>query len=163
MANLPQKGAESQFVGTCTLHLSCSPSGPSSQCPHRSMMILLIFLRMVPHNKGFVSCLGLLCKIGYLSAPRCSASFDISKKPCLIAITHSLHHETQLKSVSNVPVVTDALSPDLCCSPCSPCVPQLVAADGGGRGVSASLLRQPQAAAGVSQRDQRCRYVGSQL
>ena len=64
------KGAKSQFVGTYTLHLSCSHTGRSSQCPHRSMMILLIFFRMMSHNKGFVSCPGPLCKIGYLSAPK---------------------------------------------------------------------------------------------
>ena len=45
------------------------PYQRSTQCPHRLMMILLVFLRMVPHSKEFVLCPGSLCKIGYLPAP----------------------------------------------------------------------------------------------
>ena len=33
------------------------------------MITLLIFLRVVPYNKEFVSCLGGLCKVSYLSVP----------------------------------------------------------------------------------------------
>ena len=60
---------ESQFVGTCTSHLFFSHTGRSSRCPRWSVMNLSIFLRMVPHNKQFVSCPGAHCKVGYLSTP----------------------------------------------------------------------------------------------
>ena len=46
--------AESQFVGRCTLHLSCSHTGQISRCPCWSKMILSMFDRMMPHVKNLL-------------------------------------------------------------------------------------------------------------
>ena len=79
MASLTPMSADLHLVWKCILHVSCSHTGRSSQCSSWSMMTLLMLPRMMPHNKGFVSCLGSPCKIGYPSALIAHSQLNLSE------------------------------------------------------------------------------------